>query len=97
MIFASSDTQVTIAEGIVIDVPAGSVLTHASLAALMSEDVAARLDERITHALEGDDSALTELERLLPLARARLRSRLQATPDAPGGPALRTMLVGYEE
>jgi hypothetical protein len=91
-----SATRVTVGD-MEIAVPAGSVLTHASLAAAMSEDVAARLDELITRALEGDAEAVTELELLLPIAHARLRTRLDATPNAKGAPALRTILVGYEE
>jgi MoaA/NifB/PqqE/SkfB family radical SAM enzyme len=93
----TSATRVSIGDAIAIEVPAGSVLTHASLAAAMSEDVAARLDESITRALEGDDAALTELEVLLPIAHTRLRARLEASPNAAGSPELRTLLVGYEE
>jgi|GEM_PF-125699 len=92
-----SDTRVIIGDDLVIEVPAGAVLTHASLAASLSEHARTQLDGLIGRALEGDAEAITELEVLLPIAHPQLRERLTATPDAPGGPALRTILVAYEE
>lgn len=97
VLLIASATRVTIGDDLVIEVPAGSVLTHASLAAALPADAAARIDELITRALGGDDEAVTELEPLLPLAHARLRAQLDASPIAAGGPPLRTILVGYEE
>jgi MoaA/NifB/PqqE/SkfB family radical SAM enzyme len=97
VVMCSSASQVTVGDGLTIEIPAGTVLTHASLAALVSEPVATQLDELITRALEGDTEAMTSLENLLPIAHARLRARLDAAPNAPGAPALRTILVGYEE
>jgi MoaA/NifB/PqqE/SkfB family radical SAM enzyme len=92
-----SATRVQIGHTITIEIPAQSLLTHASLAAAMSEAVATRLDALITRALDGDDAAVTELEALLPIAQARLRTHLDAKPDAKGAPVLRTILVAYEE
>jgi hypothetical protein len=93
----AADTRVLLASGIVIDVPVGAVLTHASLAGLMSASTRGQLDALIDQALGADRQALGELEVLLPIACAQLRSRLATSPDEPGAPALRTMLVGYEE
>ena len=92
-----SATRVIVGDELVIEVPSGAVLTHASLAAFMSEAGRARIDEPITRALDGDTAAIAKVELLLPIAHAQLRARLQATPDAAGAPALRTIMVGYEE
>jgi hypothetical protein len=93
----TADTRVLLPSAIEIDVPAGAALTHASLARLMSSSTRARLDALIDRALAGDRPTIAELEVLLPVACAQLRARLADNPDAAGAPALRTMLVGYEE
>jgi MoaA/NifB/PqqE/SkfB family radical SAM enzyme len=92
-----ADTRVLLPSAIEIDVPAGAALTHASLARSMSSSTRARLDALIDQALAGDRPSLAEIEVLLPVACAQLRARLADSPDAAGAPALRTMLVGYEE
>jgi MoaA/NifB/PqqE/SkfB family radical SAM enzyme len=97
VVMCSSATQATVGDGLAIEVSAGAVLTHASLAALVSEPVATQIDELIARALDNDAAATTELENLLPIAHARLRAQLDAKPNAPGAPALRTIVVGYEE
>lgn len=96
LVFAA-DTRVSLPSGIAIDVPAGAALTHASLARLMSTSTRAQVDALIDLALDGDPSALGEIEVLLPIVCSQLRTRLAASSDAEGAPALRLMLVSYEE
>ncbi|MFV8754615.1 radical SAM protein [Nannocystaceae bacterium ST9] len=96
VMLACSPARVTIGD-IEIDVSAESVLTHASLEAALSDPVASRLDALVERGLAGDEPAIGEIERLLPIMSARLRARLDASPKAAGGPALRTILVGYDE
>lgn len=90
-------TRALIRDDLTIELPANTVLTHASLAAAMSEAALTTLDAVIDRALTNDAEAITEIEILLPIAHARLRARLDASPSAPGAPALRTILVSYEE
>lgn len=91
----TADTRVEIDEGIAFSV--GAVLTHASLERLLDPAAVKQLDALIGQALDGDIDATRRLERLVPIAQARLRARLDATPEATGGPSLRTILVTYEE
>lgn len=93
----SAATKVQLPSGITIDVPAGAALTHASLASLMTTSTRAQLDALIDRSLAGDQPASAEIEVLLPIACSSVRARLSADPDAPRAPALRLMLVGYEE
>ena len=74
--------------------PLGHPTTHArcgALAARLSPSALAQVDAAITEALAGSSSALEKVERLLPIARHRLRARLKSEPDAAGAPALRLL------
>jgi MoaA/NifB/PqqE/SkfB family radical SAM enzyme len=96
MVFPSA-TRVGLPSAIEITAPAGAVLTHASLEQLIDDETGATLDKLIDRALAGDEAAIDELEVLLPVAHDRLRARLASAADGPGAPALRTLLVAYEE
>lgn len=97
VLYCPTATRVRLRDQLTVELPAGAVVTHAALAAALTPPQRAELDVHIDRALAGDTEALDQLEPLLPLLRARLHERLTDKPDAPGAPALRTLLVSYDE
>ena len=55
------------------------------------------LERQVTVAMRGDEAALDTLSEVLPLAHRMIREAVADNPDAPGAPALRQLLLLFDE
>jgi hypothetical protein len=80
-----------------IELPAGRVVAVRDLPNYLSKDGSAKLKTVIDKALNGDEKAADQLEKVLPLAHAGLRTALKDVPRAKGAPRMRMILSLFDD
>ena len=77
--------------------PPGAVLTSHNAASFLTDDARRQIEQWIAAALTGDEEALLQVERVLPLAHGEIRRQLVDAPGSPSAGALKMLLVTFDE
>jgi hypothetical protein len=80
-----------------IELPAGRVVSVWELPAHLTRAAEDKLKARVKDALDGNEKAADDLEKVLPLAHAELRAALKDSPKAKGAPRLRLILALFDD
>ena len=80
-----------------IELPAGKTASVWELPGYLSKDGVSKLKSMIDKALNGDEKAADQLEKVLPLAHADLRTALKEVPKAKGASRMRMILSLFDD
>ncbi len=80
-----------------IELPKNRIVSVWDLPRFISKDGEDKLRAAIKKALDGDEKAADQLEKVLPLAHLELRAALKETPKAKGAPRLRMILSLFDD